>query len=263
MADPWYTVEGDASAPMLLCLHGIGSAAAAFEPQYPLASSTHRRLVAWDAPGYRHSTDPDHPYTLDDWADAAAGLIERQGRGPDGAASADVLGVSWGGVTATRLALRHPHLVRTLILADSSVGSGTSQRQAETMRSRAAAIDELGLEAFAASRSPLLVTTDAPHHLIDEVARLMVDSVRQPGYTLACASLADTDHRSDLASITAPTLVIVGDQDRVTPPASSQELVDGIPGARLVSIEGAGHLANQECPDQFNEAVETFLKEQG
>jgi len=252
--DPWFTAHGDDDAPMLLCLHGIGSSAGAFEPQYPLAASTRRRIVAWDAPGYGRSPDPSAPFTLDDWADAAAELIRRHGGG-----SADVLGVSWGGVTATRLVLRHPGLVRGLILADSSVGSGTSAHRAEAMRARADGVDELGLEAFARDRSPLLVTAQAPSSLIEEVAQLMVNAVRQPSYTWACASMAEADHRPDLASISAPTLVVVGDDDQVTPPQQSEILVAGIPGARLVMIPGAGHLANQEQPDRFNEVVSGFL----
>ena len=260
MAEPdiWYTTAGDHDAPVLLCLHGIGSCADAFEPQFPLAEATGRRLVAWDAPGYRHSPDPSvepgRAWTLDDWADAAAWLIGQTGAGP-----ADVLGVSWGGVTATRLAIRHPDLVRSLILADSSVGSGTSERGAAIMRERGAGVDEATLDEFAASRSPLLVHEGAPAELVAEVARLMAISVRQPFYTWACHSMADTDHRADLATIEVPTLVMVGSEDRVTPPKLSTQLAEGIPGAKLVKIAGAGHLANQERPEEFNRLVAHFL----
>jgi pimeloyl-ACP methyl ester carboxylesterase len=254
MAEVWFTSEGDPSHPLLLCLHGIGSCADAFVPQYPLARTLGRRIVAWDAPGYRNSPDPERPFTLDDWADAAAALIERQGGG-----RADVLGVSWGGVTATRLALRHPELVRSLILADSSMGSGINDRVAEAMRARASAVDEHGLEAFAASRSPVLVSDDAPAELIEQVAALMVAAVRQPPYTWACESMASTDHGPDLGSIGVSTLVIVGTEDRVTPPKLSEALAAGIPGAELVTIPGAGHLANQEQPEAFNRAVADFM----
>ena len=251
MGEPWTATHGDPAAPVLLCLHGIGSCAAAFEPQYPLAERADRRIVAWDAPGYRHSPDPDHWFTLDDWADAAASLLD----GP-----ADVLGVSWGGVTATRLALRHPELIRSLILADSSVGSGTSPERAEAMRARAGDVDEMGLEAFAASRSPRLVTDAAPPDLVARVAELMVDSVRQLSYRWACDSMADTDHRPRLAEIAAPTLVIVGSEDQVTPPRVSEELAAGIPDTELEVVAGAGHLANQEQPERFNDLVDAFLK---
>lgn len=254
MTTPFHLTHGAIDAPVLLCLHGIGSAAEAFDPQIPLASRLGRRIVAWDAPGYGRSPDPDEPYTLDHWADAAADLIAATGGGP-----VDLLGVSWGGVTATRVALRHPHLLRSLILADSSVGSGTTPERAEAMRGRATAVDTDGLEAFAASRSPLLVGPNTAPAVVAEVERLMVNAVRQPSYTWACDSMADTDHRDALASIEVPTLVLVGEHDQVTPPSLSRQLAAGIAGAQLVVIDDAGHLANQEQPDAFNDAVAAFL----
>jgi pimeloyl-ACP methyl ester carboxylesterase len=256
MADamPYYWTYGDHRAPLLLCLHGIGSCADAFTPQIPLASRVGRLIAAWDAPGYRHSPDPATEPGLDGWADAAAALVDELGGG-----RADVLGVSWGGVTATRLALRHPAKVRSLILADSSVGAGTSPEQAEAMRSRAGALTEAGPEAFARDRAPVLVNRAASPALIDSVARLMSDSVRMPPYQWACNSMAEADHRPDLPSIAVPTLVIVGDEDTVTGPRAAGVLADGIPGARLVTIAGAGHLANQERAEPFNDAVAEFL----
>lgn len=261
---PYHWTYGDPAAPLLLCLHGIGSCADAFVSQIPAAIRTGRRIVAWDAPGYRHSPDPD-PATagfdpaegpgIDGWADAAAALIDHLG-----ADRADVLGVSWGGVTATRLALRHPGRVRSLILADSSVGAGTRPENAEAMRSRAGALTELGTETFARERTPLLVHAGATPELLDEVARLMIDSVRMPSYQWACNSMAESDHRDDLATIEAPTLVVVGDDDRVTGPGAAKRLADGIPGAELATIEAAGHLANQERPEAFNEVLVRFLE---
>lgn len=255
MNDVYHWSHGDDDAPLLLCLHGIGSCADAFFDQRPLADRTGRRVVAWDAPGYRHSADPETEPGIDGWADAAAELIVDLG-----ADRADVLGVSWGGVTATRLALRHPTRVRSLILADSSVGSGTSEYRADAMRGRAVAVVEQGIDAFSADRAPKLVHEATPQPLIDEIARLMAESVRMPSYQWAANSMADADHRDDLASIACPTLVIVGDSDAVTPPDQSQLLADGIDGATLVTISEAGHLANQEKPESFNDAVATFLQ---
>lgn len=244
---------GTRDDPVLLCLHGIGSCGDAFAHQAALAARCGRHVVAWDAPGYRHSPDPSSPFGLDDWADAAADVIKQLG------GTADVLGVSWGGVTATRLTLRHPQLVRSLILADSSVGSATDPERAEAMRSRFEGLASLGLEAFCSSRAPRLVSDAAPQALVDAAEAMMAESVRLPIYEWACASLADTDHTNDLDRITAPTLVVVGEQDVVTPLARAQVLADGIARAELATIPRAGHLANQEQPDAFNEVVANFL----
>ena len=251
---PYHWSYGDPAAPLLLCLHGIGSCADAFVSQIPAAVAAGRRIVSWDAPGYRHTADPPAEPGLDGWADAAAELI-----GDLGADRADVLGVSWGGVIATRLALRQPDRIRSLILADSSVGAGTRPENADAMRARASALTELGAERFAQERTPLLVAEGASAELRASVARLMLDSIRMPSYQWACNSMAEADHRDDLAAITAPTLVVVGDEDQVTGPRAAQRLADGIPGAELVTIVDAGHLANQEQPEAFNEALVRFL----
>jgi len=256
MSELPYTISfGNPDDPLLLCLHGIGSCADAFIDQAPLAERLGRYVVAWDAPGYRHSPDPVTPYRLDDWADDAARIIEALGH--DG--GADLLGVSWGGVTSTRVALRRPELVRTLILADSSVGSGTSERNATAMRGRADAVTELGLDEFARSRAPMLFGEDAPQSVIDLSAKYMVDSVRMPVYQWACNSMAEADHTELLPTLEMPSLVIVGDQDRITAPKLSQRLADGLANSQLVTIAGAGHLANQEQPAAFNDAVAHFL----
>ena len=252
---PFYWSHGEERDELLFCMHGIGSCADAFLPQRDLADELHHRLVAWDAPGYRYSADPAGEPGIDGWADAAADLISSLGY-----ERAVVLGVSWGGVTATRLAIRNHELVSALILADSSVGSGTNPKQAEAMRSRAGTLNELGAAEFARQRSPLLVAEAAPQRIIDEVERLFADSVRMPSYQWACNSMAETDHRDSLDSILVPTLVVCGDQDRVTPPKLSEELAEGIKRSTLAYVEGAGHLANQEHPADFNDIVSRFVK---
>ena len=252
---PFYWSHGEERDDLLFCMHGIGSCADAFLPQRDLADELHHRLVAWDAPGYRYSADPAGEPGIDGWADAAADLVSSLGY-----ERAVVLGVFWGGVTATRLAIRHPELVSALILADSSVGSGTNPKQAEAMRSRAGTLNELGAAEFARQRSPLLVAEAAPQRIIDEVEHLFADSVRMPSYQWACNSMAETDHRDSLDSILVPTLVVCGDQDRVTPPKLSEELAEGIKRSTLAYVEGAAHLANQEHPADFNDIVSRFVK---
>lgn len=72
--------------------------------------------------------------------------------------------------------------------------------------------------------------------------------------------MADTDHRDSLSSISVPTLVICGEEDRVTPPKLSAELQEGIPNATLAHVKDAGHLANQERPEAFNNKVSEFAQ---
>jgi pimeloyl-ACP methyl ester carboxylesterase len=71
------------------------------------------------------------------------------------------------------------------------------------------------------------------------------------------------DQRDRVAAIDVPTLVLVGEEDGITPPALSEDLAARIKGSRLHTIAGAGHLANAEQPQAFNEAIESFLSGQG
>jgi 3-oxoadipate enol-lactonase len=247
-----HVVEAGAG-PAVLCLHGIGSSSVAFTPQFDeLAADL--RLIAWDAPGYANSADPDAAPGLDGYADAAAKLAQERADGP-----VHVLGVSWGGVIAIRLANRHPELVRSLILADSSRGSGQSPEQAAAMRARGAELAELGPTAFAERRGARLVTDRAPAELVARVTAGMANAIRMPGYGYAAESMAETDLSAELCDVRAPTLVLCGAEDRVTGVDESQALAGGIPDAVFVTLRAAGHLANQESPEAFNAWVSSYI----
>ncbi|WP_328316603.1 alpha/beta fold hydrolase [Streptomyces sp. NBC_00388] len=248
-----HVTEAGAEGPLLLCLHGIGSSSAAFAPQLAELSA-YVRVVAWDAPGYAASPDPRGPLTLDGYADAAAALIEERG------GSAHVLGVSWGGVIALRLAARHPGLVDSLILADSSAGSGADPAKAAAMRERARELADAGPRAFAERRGPRLVSAGAPPDLVLRVVDTMAGAVRLPGHGYAAEAMAATDLRPELAGITVPALVICGDEDRVTGVKASQLLAGALHKSAYVIVKNAGHLANQEQPRAFNAWVLSHLR---
>ncbi|MEE2034264.1 alpha/beta fold hydrolase [Rhodococcus chondri] len=249
-----HVVEYGTGAAVLM-LHGIGGSSDSFAPQFAGLSDS-LRVMAWDAPGYARSSDPGREMDLDGYADAAAAVI-RDRCGDDGA---HVLGMSWGGVIATRLALRHPELVRSLILGSSTVGSGTCKDSADTMRSRVADLAQSGSQDFADRRAPRLLSDNAPGELTHRATAIMAEAVRLPGYRWAAESMAATDHTGDLPKIDVPTLVLCGDSDAVTGIPASQALAGGIPGAVLVTVRGAGHLANQERPDTFNAWTESFVQ---
>lgn len=243
-------VAGEGTPVMLL--HGIGGAAETFGPQLSGLSSDHR-VLAWDAPGYAGSADLPGEPDLDDYVAAVLTVLHDLGAEP-----AHLLGVSWGGVIATRLALTAPQVMRSLILADSSRGSGRTEAGTAAMTGRVEELATLGADAFAASRAPRLVAAGADPAVAEHVTTLM-SRVRLPGYTNAARVMARTDHSADLGDIDVPTLVVVGAEDAVTGVDESRCLAGSIPAARLCEIPGAGHAANQERPDEFNDAVLHFL----
>lgn len=243
--------SGDAGTPVLL-LHGIGGSSASFRPQLDALAKEHR-VSAWDAPGYGSSADAEAPPGIEGYAATAATLLEETG-------PAHVVGVSWGGVIATRMALDHPRLLRSLTLADSTRGSGRTREGAARMRARAAELAELGPAEFARRRGPRLPGPDAGPALRETLVQTMA-GVRLPGYRFAAESMAQTDHSELLGRVGAPTMVLVGARDRITGVDESRLLAATIPGARFVLIPCAGHAANQEQPDAVNRELFEFFSE--
>lgn len=161
-------VRDEGTGPALVMLHGIGGSSATFDPQYDELGDR-LRLIAWDAPGYGESEDPAAPLSMDDYADRVAALIEER----CGAGGAHVLGMSWGGVIATRLALRRPDLIRGLVLGSSTVGSGATEAGAAAIRERAAEM-AADPKKFAAARAARLVGEGASKKDVDAAAAAML-----------------------------------------------------------------------------------------
>ncbi|GAA1205342.1 alpha/beta fold hydrolase [Prauserella alba] len=242
---------GEAGSPVLL-LHGIGGSSASFAPQLQAFGRIHR-TIAWDAPGYGRSPDPDGAPGIAGYARDAAAILAEHGR-------AHVVGVSWGGVIATRLAADRPELVRSLTLADSTRGSGLTVESAARMRQRPAELAGSGAAEFARRRAPRLVAPGAAASVRTGVERIM-STVRLPGYRFAAESMAETDHSDLLGALRVRTLVLVGAEDRVTGVAESRRIADAIPCARLEIVPHAGHAANQENPDRVNRLLLEFFAE--
>ena len=91
-----------------------------------------------------------------------------------------------------------------------------------------------------------------------EKARTLLKRTPPEGYVGACAALRDADERSNLATITAPTLVITGSRDPATPPADGRAVAGAIRGARCVELQ-ASHLSNLEAAQAFTAEVVSFL----
>jgi len=248
--------ERRGSGPPLLLLHGIGSNSRSFRHQLAdLADGW--TVVAWDAPGYGRSDDPLQPFSLEDLADRAVGLLDELE-----IERAHVLGVSMGGVVAQLVYHRHPRRVRSLILADTNPGGGglPEPERSERVRQRLDALERSGPRGMAEARAPRLLRPGAPAELLAEVTDIMAE-VRPAGYCAAASALGQTDLTPLLGAIEVPTLVIHGEQDAVVPPETGRMLADSIPGARLVLIPDAGHVSNQEQPAAFNAAVRQFLED--
>ncbi|HVX29525.1 MAG TPA: alpha/beta fold hydrolase [Nitrolancea sp.] len=246
------------SGPMVVMLHGIGGAAAQFRAQLA-GLADEFTAIAWDAPGYGDSDDPDGDWRMPDYARRLAALLDHLTPDP-----VHILGQSWGGLLAQEFYRQYPARVRSLILSDTFAGSVVrpeEQRDA-ILQGRLDALATKTPAEMATARLPVLVTDDAPEAVKQEI-ETMLAAIHPSGYRQAAIALHHTDFLDLLPKITVPTLVIAGEHDRVVAMEHSRQLAEGIPGARLEVIAGSGHLSNQQKPDEYNAVVRAFLREVG
>lgn len=226
---------------------------ATFWSRFRDALGSTRPIIAPDAPGFGIA-EPHDGWSIASAADAVAELIAVASPG----GSADVMGLSMGGYTALALAVRHPERVTALILADTRAGADDPAAR-QGRRDAIAALRAGGRAEYLAALLPRLVAPGAAPDVRDELAAC---AARQSDAALIAAlgALAERpDRRPELAGIARPTLVIVGAEDAVTPPAAARELAAGIDGARITEIPAAGHLSALERPSAVAEAVAAFL----
>ena len=234
-------VEGPADAPVVVLAHSLGADLSMWDPQVP-ALTERLRVVRYDLRGHGRSPSPDGDSTVDDLADDVVGLLDRLG-----VQRAHVVGLSIGGMAGLRLAVREPARVSSLAVLCSSAYTGNEQ----FWRDRAAVARSQGTAALA---EPVVDRWLTPGHAAahpDLVARLRaaVAAADDEGYASCCAAIGAMDQRADLAQITAPTLVVSGAQDTALPPEQQRVVADAVPGARLVTLSPAAHVASIEQAD--------------
>jgi 3-oxoadipate enol-lactonase len=165
-----------------------------------------------------------------------------------------ICGLSLGGATAMWVAANAPERVDRLVLASTSARFGESGPWLE----RAGLVREHGLEPIADDIVGRWFTQAAPPDLVARFRQTLV-ATRREDYAACCEALAAWDFRDRLADIDAPTLVIAAADDPATPPEHAEVLASGIPGAKLVVLQGAAHLANVEQAEAFSTLVAEHL----
>jgi 3-oxoadipate enol-lactonase len=243
------------AGPLVVFLHGLGMTRTGFDPQLAALAAGYR-CAAWDMPGYGASPPPAGELSFALLADALADWIAALGE-----SEAHVVGLSLGGQIALHTALRHPGLVRSLALLDSSPAFGLDGTDPEAWkRLRLAALD--AGETPASMAEPVLRSIMAPGAEAAAVAAAVASMARisPAGLRAAVECLPTHDVRARLREVRAPALVLVGDQDEETPLSYAEALAAGIPGATLHVIPGAGHISNLEAPAAVNAALLAHLE---
>ena len=259
-AGPSFHVEVHGDGPPLLLVQGLGYAVWAWQRQLPTFAAQWR-VIAFDNRGAGRSWKPPGPYSIDELADDAAGVLRAHAQEP-----AHVLGFSMGGYIALTLALHRPELVRSLVLAGTSAGgSGATPIPDAT---REAWLEAAGLPPAEYARRTMHLsfapgwTDEHP----DDYEALLRARLEYPTPPEAWAAQYDAAQRFmdtgvSVERISVPALVVHGSADRIVPVENGRVLAARLPNARLVELPGRGHLALLEDADAFNRAVAGFLSE--
>jgi len=215
------------------------------------------RVVRLDARGFGESAPAEGALTMERIADDGARLLDHLG-----VRTAVVGGCSMGGYAALAFVRRHAERLAGLYLQDTKAPPDTEEARANR-RTLAARVLAEGPGAAAEALLPKLVGETTHRERPDLVLRLRADTLAADPRAIARALEglgARADSRPTLGTIRVPTLVVVGEEDVLTPPSEAEAMAQGIAGARLVRIPGAGHLANLEAPGAVNAALAAFLE---
>jgi 3-oxoadipate enol-lactonase len=250
-----YRLVGRATAPPVLMIQGLATDMTGWTLQR--VAFAHRfRTVAMDNRGVGRSGKPFGRYSLEQMAADALAVLDHAGID-----SAHVMGASMGGAIAQLLALHHPERVRSLVLACTACRNHPWRR--ELLAEWASIANERGMNEMARRAVHWVVAPRSVRRLWPALGWFGPLAMSPPAHAFASqvrAILDAPEERVDrLATLDIPTLVVVGNQDILTPRGDSEELAERIPGAELVVISGAAHGLMIEHATTFNRVVLDFL----
>lgn len=252
---PRIAVDHLGSGALVICLHGIGGNRTNWHDQLP-DFARHFHAASWDARGYAMSDDYPGPLDFHDFARDLARVLDHFG-----ARKAHLVGLSMGGLIIMDFHAMYPERVATLTICDSLPGFAdlSPAQRAEFIRLRK--------EPLVQGRQPSDIAPVVARTLVGKSAvagayeRLVasMSALHKESYIKTIEGMVNSGLEIELEQIRVPTHVVVGEDDALTPPALSRAMASRITGARLSVIKNAGHLANIEQPQAFNEAVLAFL----
>lgn len=238
--------------PTLALLHAFPLFSEMWEPQLEVLHDV-ARVVAVDMRGFVGTPLGDRPYDLEDLARDLADVMDALG------VERFVLGgLSMGGYVALAFQRLFGERLNGLVLADSRAAAdapAARERRYQTI----AEVETKGVAGLAASMPNTLLSSEASPALRERVRAWIAEADPRAVIAAQRAMAERPDSTDRLASIRVPTLVVVGDQDTLSPPEEAERMASMLPNGRLVRVPHAGHLSSLENPSAFNEAVRAFM----
>jgi len=250
-------VPKDASGPTetIICLHGIGGDDASFLPQ-TINLSSHYRVLSWNMPGYRGSSALS-PLTFEALSDALLNVIEALSVGP-----VHLIGQSIGGMIAQDFSLRHPTLVKSLVLiaTTSAFGGRDESFKQAFLKARLRPLNEGKSMAELAQETVPLITGSKVSDAVMNAAVASMSAVPVNTYKQILECLVTFNRREDIKNITCPVCLLAGSEDDNAPALTMKKMSEKLPNSEYHELQGGAHLVNIELSDESNHIIRQFLE---
>jgi 3-oxoadipate enol-lactonase len=251
-----YEVTGKSGATPVLMIQGLGASKNAWNLQR-IAMATRFRIISFDNRGAGRSDKPTEPFTLEQMADDALAVLDAAG-----IETAHVVGASMGGVISQIVAVKYPHRVRSLTLVCTACRNHPWRQ--ELLQTWAKTAADKGMIEVGKAAAQWVMSPRSFRRLVPAFTWMGPLAALRPRHSFVSQIDAILNTREDLvdqlSTITAPTMVIVGNQDILTPRGDSEEIAERIPNAELVVISGAAHGLMMEHSSTFNRILIEFLQ---
>ncbi len=257
--DLYYETHGRGEP--LLLIAGLGATGELWDNQVPILEREFQ-VITFDNRGAGRSGKPAEPYSIAQFADDTAALMDALGID-----SAFVYGESMGGLITQEFGVRHPQRARALVLGCTTFGGPKSVPLPPQAASALSPAESAGTEAALDQALSVFFSPQFAERDRDEAVRRMksYQSLRPPAnaYGRQLAACLTFDFYDRLPQIKAPTLVINGEDDALIPSENSRIMAERIPDAELVLFPKTVHLYFDELPEESAKTVIDFLRRRG
>jgi pimeloyl-ACP methyl ester carboxylesterase len=259
----WHEITGDGEP--VLQIHGAGFGHFNFGPVTPLLSAEFR-CIDYDQRGYGQSEKPEQDYDLEVWADDAAGMLDALG-----IEKAHVHGTSMGGMVATVMAGKYPGRCQSVVINCAAAKLGFSGRLVFNNWIDLIKLEGVGSRVLAEliawqCLSKAYMETPEGQAGVDTIQQILRDANEPRVMIAACQAMQAMDNREWVGKITAPALVVGGDEDVMTPwdqgpgGAGQQWIADHLPNGERCVIEGSNHSTIFDNAERHAQAVGEFFR---
>ena len=249
--------DDEGSGIPLVFLHAFPLNRSMWTPQIT-ALSAQFRTIAIDLRGHGESDSPLWSFSLEQYADDVAALLDHLN-----IPQAVLVGLSMGGYVSLAFSRQHGNRLRALVLADTRAQADSPEVRTGRFHLAQTAYTQ-GTEAVANTMLPKLLgatSLKSKPELIEHVRRTIQQTPVSGILVDLMAMAGRSDSLPHLPAISCPTLVVIGEEDHTTPLIDAQLMASNIPNARLAVIPAAGHLSNCEQPEMFNDLLRGFVEE--